>query len=197
MTSSPRSSGIVTDERLGSLWRAAAVLARAGRRARGHCRRRRGLPAPAARARARRAPRSPPSRRRGRRRSSRRPRARRAASNASPSTRLRPLVEAGLGDVAPPGRAPLGVALDRQHVPAEDAHAGGEPDRRVAARAAELEHLAPGLRRHEGEQEPPGRRRDLPRAPLGREASLRAPPRPPASSRLRTRTTWSSSTRRL
>src|SRR5581483_7204232 len=43
------------------------------------------------------------------------------------------------------------------------------PDRRVPARAADLQDLAAGLRRDEREQELPGRRRDCPRAPLLRE----------------------------
>jgi hypothetical protein len=52
------------------------------------------------------------------------------------------------------------------------ADARGEPDRGVAARAAELEHLTVGLRRDEREQEAARRRLDLTRALLGRKATL-------------------------
>ena len=72
---------------------------------------------------------------------------------------LGPFVQPGLGDVAAPGLALRGVVLERDDAAAEDPRAGGEPDRRVAARAADLEHLAPGLRRDEREQEAPGGRR--------------------------------------
>ena len=92
---------------------------------------------------------------------------------------LGPLVEPGVGDVPPPGLALRRVVLEREHAAAEDPRAGGEPDRRVPARAADLEHLARVLRRDEREQEPPGRRRDRPRALLARRPRARARRRPP------------------
>src|SRR5205085_379588 len=58
----------------------------------------------------------------------------------------------------------------REDAAAEVAHARREPDRRVAARAADLEHLAVGLRRDEREEEPAGRGLDRPRAQLARDA---------------------------
>ena len=127
-----------------------------------------GLPARATSRRARRAPRSRPSRRRGRRRRRRRRarverRERVALDQSSPSRQGRRPQRCA----ARPRTSR--VALERHHVPSDDPRAGGEPDRRVAAGAAELEHLAPGLRRDEREQEPPGGRRDLPRAQLGRK----------------------------
>src|SRR5207302_9950595 len=54
--------------------------------------------------------------------------------------------------------------LEREHLAAEDASSGGEPDRRVTTRAADLEHLAVVLRRREGEEEPARRRGDGARA---------------------------------
>ena len=71
-----------------------------------------------------------------------------------------PLLEAGLGDVPAPRVDLQRVVLEREHAAAEPADAGGEPDRRVAARAADLEHLAVGLRRDEREEEAARRRRD-------------------------------------
>src|SRR5262249_55577802 len=55
---------------------------------------------------------------------------------------------------------------------AELADARSEPDRGVAPRPAELEHLAVGLRRDEREEEAAGSRLDLARPELGREAAL-------------------------
>jgi hypothetical protein len=52
----------------------------------------------------------------------------------------------------------------RDVLAAEKARAGGQPDRRVAPRAPDLEHFDPRLRGSEGEQQAAGRRRDLPRA---------------------------------
>src|SRR5207245_2420153 len=49
------------------------------------------------------------------------------------------------------------IALEREHAAAEVAHAGGEPDRRVPAAGADLEHLAVGLGRDQGEEELPRR----------------------------------------
>ena len=85
---------------------------------------------------------------------------------------LGPLLEARLLDVATPGLDLRRVVLEREDAPAEVADPGREPDRGVAARAAELEHLAVGLRRDEREEEAAGRRLDLARALLGREAAL-------------------------
>jgi hypothetical protein len=62
--------------------------------------------------------------------------------------------------------------LEREHPPAEDADARCEPDRRVAARAADLQDLAAVLRRDEREEEASGRRRDRARALLARDAPL-------------------------
>ena len=62
--------------------------------------------------------------------------------------------------------------LERQDATAEMADSRSEPDRRVAARAADLEHLAIRLRRDEREEEATGRRRDLARTLLRRQATL-------------------------
>src|SRR5512133_745172 len=85
---------------------------------------------------------------------------------------LGPLPDARLLDVALPGLDPHRVVLEREDAPAEVPDARPEPDRGVAARAAELEHLAVGLRRDERKEEPAGRRLDLARALLGREPAL-------------------------
>ena len=61
---------------------------------------------------------------------------------------------------------------ERQDSPAEVTDAGGEPDRGVAARTAELEHLAIRLRGDEREQEPARGGLDLTRPLLGREAAF-------------------------
>ena len=82
---------------------------------------------------------------------------------------LDPVFEACLGDVLAPPPCGLRILLDRDHAPAEVADSGAEPDRRVPARAADLEHLARGLGSDEAEEELPGRRRDRPRALLGRK----------------------------
>ena len=73
---------------------------------------------------------------------------------------------------APPGLALARVVLEREDAAAEVADAGGEPDRRVAARAADLEHLAVGLRRDEREEELPRRARDLARRAARGDAGL-------------------------
>src|SRR5581483_4108098 len=65
---------------------------------------------------------------------------------------------------------------DRDDPAAEEADAGREPQRRVAARAAELEHLAAGMVDDETEQEAAGRRRDLTRAQPGGEPLLSLAP---------------------
>src|SRR5581483_2846885 len=85
---------------------------------------------------------------------------------------LGPVGEAGLGDVAAPRLRLPRVVLQREHAPAEDADAGGQPDRRVAARAADLEDLAGVLRRDEREEEATGGRDDRARAELARDAAL-------------------------
>ena len=64
-----------------------------------------------------------------------------------------PVVEAGIPDVGAPRGDLLRVVLERQDVSAEMPHAGAEPDRRVPARGADLEHLTVGLRRGEREEE--------------------------------------------
>ena len=141
--------------------------------ARGRCPRQRARPARASRARGGTTPRSRPSRRRGRRRRTRR-RSAGSSSNASPSSSSAHSLDARLLDVALP-RLHLGrVVLEREDAPAQIADACGEPDRGVAARAAELEHLAVGLRRDEREEEAAGRRLDLPRALLRREPCSRS-----------------------
>jgi hypothetical protein len=53
---------------------------------------------------------------------------------------------------------------------AEVTNPRAQPDRGITPRAAELEHLAAGLRRDEAEQEAAGRRRHRARALLGRQA---------------------------
>ena len=132
-----------------------ASTRRATPRGRARCRRSRPRPARACRARRRRAARRAPSRRRGRPR--RRRRRSGAASRRHRRAELGPVGQAGLLDVGAPGLDLRRVALQREHPPAQVAHARGEPDRRVAPRAAELEHLTVGLRGHEREQELAGR----------------------------------------
>lgn len=85
---------------------------------------------------------------------------------------LDPLFEARLLDVATPGLDLRRIVFERKHAAAEIANSRGEPDRRVAARASDLEHLAVSLRRDEREEEPAGRRLDLARALPGREPLL-------------------------
>jgi carbon monoxide dehydrogenase subunit G len=85
---------------------------------------------------------------------------------------LSPLVDSRLFDVTAPGIDLRPVVLERQHAAAEIANPGGEPDRRVAARSADLEYLAVGLRRDEGEEEPTRGRLDLARTLFGREPAL-------------------------
>src|SRR5436190_505743 len=83
-----------------------------------------------------------------------------------------PVFETGFGDVAAPGVDLRRVVLEREDPPTEVADAGGEPDRGIAARAADLEHLAVGLRRDEREEELAGGARDLACALLARDALL-------------------------
>jgi carbon monoxide dehydrogenase subunit G len=85
---------------------------------------------------------------------------------------LGPVREARVVDVATPGLDLRRIVLEREDPPAEVAHSRREPDGGVPARAAELEHLAVGLRRDEREEETAGRRLDLPGALLGRQALL-------------------------
>src|SRR5262245_53235913 len=85
------------------------------------------------------------------------------------------LLEPGLRDVLPPRLDLGGIALEREHPPSEMPNTRAEPDRRVPARAADLEHLAVPLRRHEREQELSRRARHLPRAQLARDAFLTLP----------------------
>ena len=105
--------------------------------------------------------RSRPSRRRGSRRR-RRPRSRAGSRTRHP----RPALPTR-SSLLPPRRSRRRaldlrrVVLEREDVTAEVPDAGGEPDRRVAARAADLEHLAVGLRRDEREEEAAGGRLDL------------------------------------
>ena len=68
-----------------------------------------------------------------------------------------------------------GIGFERGHVPAELADGGAEPDRRVAARAADLEHLAAGTPGGKRVEERAARRRHLERALRdGKVASLLA-----------------------
>ena len=94
---------------------------------------------------------------------------------------LRPVLEPRVGDVPAPRLALARVVLERENAAAEVPDAGGEPDRRVAPRAADLEHLAVRLRRDEREEELSRRRRDLarpqPRARRPRRAHGGPPPR--------------------
>jgi len=70
------------------------------------------------------------------------------------------LLEAGVGDVAPPAGDAFVVALELEDPAAEEANRGREPDRGVAAAGADLEHLAIRLRRADGEEKSSGRRLD-------------------------------------
>src|SRR6185436_20705927 len=74
-------------------------------------------------------------------------------------------------DVGAPGLDLDRVVLEREHPTAEVADTGGEPDGRVAARAPELEHLAVGLRRDEGEEELAGRAGHLASPLLARDVA--------------------------
>jgi hypothetical protein len=85
---------------------------------------------------------------------------------------LGPLGEPGVLDVPAPGLDLRRILLQREDAPAEVADAGGEPDRGVAARAADLEHLAACRVGDEREEEPPRRRRDGPRPLHGAEPAL-------------------------
>src|SRR5262245_5486640 len=88
---------------------------------------------------------------------------------------LRGLLEPRLRDIHLPGLDLRGVGLEREHAAPEIANPGGEPDRRVAARAPDLQHLAVPLRRDEREQELPGRPGDLPSPKLPRDPFLALP----------------------
>ena len=85
------------------------------------------------------------------------------------------------------------VCLERGDVAAVSADGGPEPDRRVAAGAADLEHLAAGPAGAEGVEERPARRLDLERALLDREVGVRLARPVSSSSRRRTARTRSSS----
>jgi hypothetical protein len=74
---------------------------------------------------------------------------------------VRPILQARISDVRAPGGDLVRVVLQRQHAAAQVPDAGREPDRRVAARAADLQHLAVRLRSDECEQELPCAARDL------------------------------------
>ena len=92
---------------------------------------------------------------------------------------LGPLLEPGLGDVRPPRSALRRVALERDDATAEHTRAGGEPDRRVAPRAADLQHLDAGLRRREPRTGVAPSSERPPATAERREARRRARPRPP------------------
>jgi hypothetical protein len=62
--------------------------------------------------------------------------------------------------------------LERDEPAAENPSPRGEPDRRVAAGTADLEHLDSRLRRRECEEEASRARGDLPRPLLGRDARI-------------------------
>ena len=85
---------------------------------------------------------------------------------------VRPVLQPGIGDVRAPRVDLHGIVLERQDAAAEVAHPGREPNRRIPARSADLEHLAVRLRCHEGEQSLPRGSRNLPRALRRREAAL-------------------------
>src|SRR5262249_32211049 len=85
---------------------------------------------------------------------------------------LGPFAQPGLFDVRAPRLRLPRVVLERKDAAAEVTDAGGEPERRVAARAADLEHPAVGLRRDEGEEEAAGRRLDLTGTELPRDPLL-------------------------
>jgi SAM-dependent methyltransferase len=87
-----------------------------------------------------------------------------------PFDELGPLLEPRIRDVPAPGCGLLGIVLERDEATAEYPSSRGQPDRRVAARAADLEHLDPRLCRREREEEAPGRPLHLARAPLARQA---------------------------
>src|SRR5262245_24837443 len=82
---------------------------------------------------------------------------------------LGPVVPPRRGDVSAP-RLTLGrIGLERGNPAAEIADPRGQPDGRVAARAADLEHPAAGRRRDEGEEESTRRGLDRARAELPRD----------------------------
>ena len=83
-----------------------------------------------------------------------------------------PLVEAGVRDVRAPGLAFRRVVLERRQPTSQHAGSSGEPDRRVAARGADLQHLDSRLARSDCEEKAAGRRRDLPRPLHGRQPRL-------------------------
>jgi len=76
---------------------------------------------------------------------------------------LGPVVEPGLRDIRAPRSALRWILLERGEPSAEYAGSRCKLDRRVSTGPADLEHLAPRLRRGQREQEPPGRGRYLPR----------------------------------
>ena len=113
----------------------------------------------------------------------------RSVSNASPSISSTHSSRPASVDVLPPRLDLARILLEREDAPAEVPDSGAEPDRRVAARPADLEHLARGLRRDEREEEPAGRGRDGPRALHARS------PRSRSSSSSRSRRASTSRTR--
>ena len=106
---------------------------------------------------------------------------------------LRPLLEPCLGDVPPPGGAARSGSPRARRPALQHARPRREPDRRVAARATDLEHLDTRLRRREREQEATGARPHLARALRRRQPGLALGPSS-ASRRARTERTRSSGT---
>ena len=164
-SSRPRSSGTVTLTSEGSAWRAAEYGA--APRGRGRCPRSRAPRARPSRGRARTAPRSPPFPHRGTRR--RTPPHRRQRLERVSVDELRPLGEAGLLDVRPPGLALGGSDSSETTVPprmrAADASQMASSPASPRSRASPPPPEAP--RR---EQEPAGGRRHLAGAQLARDA---------------------------
>ena len=64
-----------------------------------------------------------------------------------------PLLESRLRDVGAPGSHLREIVLQGRQMTAEVAHPGRQPEARVAARGADLEHLTVPLWRHEPEEE--------------------------------------------
>ena len=95
-----------------------------------------------------------------------------SVSNASPSISSAISSSPASARLRPPGLGLQRVGLQREDAPAEVAEAGGEPDRRVAARSSDLQHLAVRLGRDQVEEELPRRPRDLPGAKLPSDTLL-------------------------
>src|SRR5262249_12496419 len=81
-----------------------------------------------------------------------------------------PFGAASRGDVRAPGVALGRVVLERHDAAAEVADAGAEPERGIAARAANLQYVAARIVRDEPEQEAACGRRDRPGPHLARKA---------------------------